>query len=321
MSGKASRTRILVLGGTGMLGHKLNQVLSRNPDLDVHSSVRGLTAGSVSPGVRYHEGVDVLGGAHVVATLLETVRPDVVVNAVGAIKQRNLAADVDGTFYLNGTLPHLLALLNPVPDARVIHVSTDCVFKGDIGAYREDMAPDATDLYGRSKAVGELEYGRHLTLRTSIIGFELSGYLGLLGWFFSLPRGSVVDGYTRAIYSGLPTVTLARVIEDMITSAAGLTGLYHVASEPISKFDLLSRVNAAFDRGVTLVPGNAMEMDRSLDDTRFRLATGTRRPGWDELLVELQADYATFSYDHQSGPRRGDPVAVAVPTAPTQDST
>jgi dTDP-4-dehydrorhamnose reductase len=321
MSFATPRPRVLVLGGTGMLGHKLNQVLSLNPDLEVHSSVRKITAESSCRGVLYHEGVDLLGGADVVGPLLAAVRPHVVVNAVGAIKQRDLAADVDGTFYLNGTLPHLLALLNPEPDARVIHVSTDCVFRGDTGNYREEMAPDAVDLYGRSKAVGELGYGRHLTLRTSIIGFELSGQLGLLAWFFSLPRGSVAPGYTRAIYSGLPTVTLARVIENLITSAAGLTGLYHVASEPISKFDLLSRINEAFDLGITLVPDDGMEMNRSLDDSRFRVATGTRRPGWQELLAELQTDYDSFPYDRRAGPPSRGPRAEAAPAAQIQGPT
>ena len=291
-------TRVLILGGTGMLGHKLAQVLGASDRLEVHATVRRPPPeGFAFDGVEYHAGVDLAAGSGPLARLLAETAPDVVVNAVGAIKQKDLYAAVDETFYVNASLPHLIALLNPNPDGRVVHFSTDCVFRGDRGMYTEGDAPDVEDLYGRSKACGEVGYGRHLTLRTSIVGFETGAQLGLLGWFFSQPRGSTLRGFTQAIYGGLPTVTLARTVRRLVEDGMPLSGLWHVASQPIAKFDLLSRVNQAFGLGHTLIPDDTLRMDRSLDDTRFRGATGTARPGWDALVAELQEDFASLPYD------------------------
>lgn len=285
-------TRVLVVGGTGMLGHKLVQVLGADPALDLHATVRRVPPPEFAGGATYHPGVDVAYGSGRVREVLEAVRPDVVVNAIGAIKQKDLHSAVDETFYLNGAFPHLLALRG----ARLIHVSTDCVFRGDRGGYTEAERPDAEDLYGRSKAMGEVDYGRHLTLRTSIIGPEISGHLGLLGWFFSQPRGSTLRGFTHAIYSGLPTVTLSRTIHRLIRTDSPLTGLYHVASDPIDKHTLLQRLNEALELGHTILPDEFLRIDRSLDDRRFREATGTPRPAWDELIADLIEDLRTLLY-------------------------
>lgn len=289
--------RVLILGGTGMLGHKLAQVFAEDAGWEVHATVR--TAPPPPPfapgGVRYHSGV-VLDRADAVARVMDAVAPDVVLNAVGAIKQKDLRAAVDETLFVNGTLPHLLALLAPAP-CRVVHFSTDCVFRGDRGAYRDDERPDAEDLYGRSKAVGELDYGPHLTLRTSIVGWELGGFLGLLSWMMRQPRASTLSGYHQAIYSGLPTLTLARTVHRVLRDAPELRGLYHVASEPIDKLTLLRRVSDALDRGHAFQPSDAVQMDRSLNDDRFRAATGIARPGWDALVADLAADWRSLPYD------------------------
>jgi dTDP-4-dehydrorhamnose reductase len=291
-------TRVLVVGGTGMLGHKLVQLLGADPALDLHATVRRVPPPEFVGGlVTYHPDVDVAYGSTRVRDLLEALRPDVVVNAVGAIKQKDLHSAVDETFYLNGAFPHLLALHNP--GGRLIHISTDCVFRGDRGGYTEAERPDAEDLYGRSKAMGEVDYGRHLTLRTSIIGPEISGHLGLLGWFFSQPRGSTLRGFTHAIYSGVPTVVLARTIHRLIRDASPLSGLYHVASEPIDKHTLLQRLNEALELGHTILPDDSLRLDRSLDDRRFRDAAGTTRPGWDELIAELVEDLRTLPYAYR----------------------
>lgn len=287
-------TRVLVVGGTGMLGHKLVQVLGADLALDLHATVRRAPPPELAGGrVTYHPGVEVAYGSPRVREVLEALRPDVVVNAVGAIKQKDLHLAADETLFLNGAFPHLLALHNP--GGRVIHVSTDCVFRGDRGGYTEAERPDAEDLYGRSKAMGEVDYGRHLTLRTSIIGPELSAHLGLLGWFFSQPRGSVLRGFTHAIYSGLPTVVLSRTIHRLIRDTAPLSGIYHVASEPIDKNTLLQRLNEALELGHTILPDDSLRIDRSLDDRRFREATGTPRPSWSELVAEVADDVRLYS--------------------------
>jgi dTDP-4-dehydrorhamnose reductase len=293
-----SRRSVLVLGAGGMLGHKVVQTLAADAALEVHAaSRRAVPPGFIPAGVASSTGVDLSAGSRPLRVLLERVRPDVIVNAIGAIKQKDLAATIDETFFLNASLPHLLPLLNPNPNGRVIHISTDCVFDGAKGAYREDDGPDAVDVYGRSKAVGEIGYGPHVTLRTSIIGFEITGHLGLLSWFLKQSPGSAVRGFTKAIFSGLPTVTLSRVIRDTITRHGDLSGLYHVASDPISKYALLGRVNEALDLGCRLEPDDRVKIDRSLDDTRFRQATGTIRPDWEALVDELRNDYLSAPYE------------------------
>lgn len=290
--------RVLVVGGTGMLGHKLVQVLAGDPQLDVHATVR--TAPNpvfAAKGATYHAGVDLAGGSTPLERVVEVVQPVFVINAIGAIKQKDLRSSIDDTFFLNGSLPHLIPLLRSSGDIKVIHFSTDCVFKGDRGGYTEQHLPDVEDLYGRSKACGEIGYGRHLTLRTSIVGFELAGHLGLFSWFLRQPRGSTLRGFTRAIYSGLPTVTLSRTVLEIIRSRPELSGVYHVASEPIDKYELLSRLNETLDLGHVLVPDDTFRIDRSLDDTRFRTLTGTSRPVWGELMEEIAADYRSLPYD------------------------
>lgn len=280
-----------------MLGHKLTSTFAADPRMRVTGVTRRpLPATYRAPNVAYRNDVNVLQGADVLAPLLHDLAPDLVINAVGAVKQRNLASAVDETFTLNATLPHLLALLNPNPGGKVIHFSTDCVYVGDRGHYDETEPPDALDLYGRSKACGEIGYGRHLTLRTSIIGFELENHLGLVGWLFQQPRGSTLRGYTRAIFSGLPTITLAQTVHHVVRAFPDLTGVHHVASAPITKFDLLNRLNTTFDLGHTLVPDERVVIDRSLNDTPFRQHTQSPQPVWDDLIAELLRDYERGPY-------------------------
>lgn len=289
---------ILIIGSTGMLGHKLAQVVGRAAEFEVHGTCRSLPGPAFrAPAVRYHAGVDLDIGGKALAEIVHRVRPDVILNAAGAIKHRELSSDAAGTLFLNGALPHALAALNPNPRGRVIHFSTDCVFTGAKGGYRESDQPDATDLYGLSKAAGELRYGPHLTIRTSIIGFEIANHLGLLAWFMRQPAHATVKGYTRAIFSGLPTVTLSETVLRIIRNFPDLTGLYHVASEPIAKFDLLARIQAALGLDREIVASEDVVIDRSLDDTRFRDATGTARPQWDELIAALKTDHDSLPYD------------------------
>lgn len=287
---------ILVLGGNGMLGHKLVQLLSAEKALDVHCTVRAKPAKDfIAPAATYHKNVDVTR-VDDLRRVLEGVKPDIVINAVGAIKQKNLSDAITETFFVNGTLPHLIPIVSEKSDAKVIHFSTDCVFKGDCGSYKESDAPDAEDLYGRSKACGEIGYGRHLTIRTSIIGFELTRGLGLLSWLFTQPAGSTLEGFNRAIFSGLPTCTLARTVKAIVSGEEMPSGLFHVASQPIDKFSLLSRIVSAFKLDHTLRQSERVVIDRSLDDSHFRTRTGTTTPGWDALVRELVADFNSLPY-------------------------
>jgi dTDP-4-dehydrorhamnose reductase len=290
--------RVLVLGGSGMLGHKLVQVLAAEKAIDVHSTVRQRPPYEFSiPGVSYHDGVDIGPDLSRLKQVLGDLAPDVVVNAVGAIKQYKLESNPERAFWINGELPHLLPFFNSKPKARVIHFSTDCVFTGARGNYTEADRADALDVYGRSKACGEIDYGQHLTLRTSIIGFEFRGCRGLLSWLFSQRRGSTLNGYRRAIFSGLPTSVLSLLVRRIILEFPDLSGVYHVASQPITKLELLDRINTLFDLGHTIVPDDAVAIDRSLSDVSFRAETKTSTPSWDVLLPELLDDYRSLPYN------------------------
>ena len=210
------------------------------------------------------------------------VRPQVVVNCIGVVKQLAEADDPLIAIPINSVLPHRLARLSQVVGARFVHVSTDCVFDGKKGMYTEADVPNAYDLYGRSKLLGEVDYENAITLRTSIIGHELASAHGLVGWFLS--QDGAVRGFSKAVFSGLPTVELARVIRDAVIPNPTLRGLYHVSAEPIAKYDLLRLVGNAYGRKNTITPDDKVVIDRSLDSTRFRAATGYAPRSWPDLI-------------------------------------
>jgi len=224
--------------------------------------------------------------------LLEVVadfRPEAVVNAVGIVKQRGAAKEAIPSLEINALLPHRLALLCRAAGARLVHLSTDCVFSGCKGNYTEDDVPDAEDLYGRTKLLGEVTDAGCITLRTSIIGLELSRRTGLIEWFLA-QRGEI-RGFTRAIYTGLTTAEMSHVIERVLVEHPHLSGVWQVASEPISKYDLLVRFSEILGRDdVSIVPDDTVRIDRSLLPVAFEKATGYSAPGWDKMLKELSAE-------------------------------
>jgi dTDP-4-dehydrorhamnose reductase len=278
--------KILVLGASGMLGHKVWSILgSRFETLGTVREPIGhrVFAGGdrIVTGVR----VDDLPSVHHVVS---EARPDVVVNCVGIVKQLSAARAHIPSIAVNALFPHQLAELTASIGARMIQISTDCVFSGRRGGYREDDEPDPVDLYGRTKLLGETGYDHTLTIRTSIIGRELAGAHGLLEWFLS--QTGDVRGYTRAIFSGVTTQTLAETLGHLIADQPQLAGTWHVAGEKISKYDLIRRLADVYERDVVIEPDDRVAIDRSLDDTRFRTATALPRPDWDGMLEELRRD-------------------------------
>lgn len=216
-------------------------------------------------------------------SVLDKVRPEVVINCVGLIKQIADAKDPLTALPINSMLPHQLALLCSLAQARLIHVSTDCVFSGRRGGYREDDISDAEDLYGKSKYIGELhDRPGAITLRTSIIGHELNSSQSLVDWFLS--QQGAVKGFSKAIFSGLPTVELARVMKDYVLPRPELSGLYHVAAQPIDKLGLLRLVAKQYDKHTEIIPDDKLVIDRSLDGNRFSEITGYIAPAWPELV-------------------------------------
>ncbi len=220
--------------------------------------------------------------------LFATVRPDCVVNCIGLVKQLADSNDPLQAVPVNTLLPHRLADLCKTTQSRLIHISTDCVFSGEKGNYLETDFPDAHDLYGRSKLLGEVDYPHAITLRTSIIGHEILGSKSLVNWFLS--QQGAVKGFSRAIFSGLPTVELATVVRDFVLPNQNLHGLYHVASQPINKFDLLKIISKVYGKKIEIVPSEDLVIDRSLNANRFNQATHYRSPDW-YTLVEKMYDF------------------------------
>lgn len=280
--------RVLVLGISGMLGHTVFRVFRDDRALEVTGTLRSMSQLKYFDAVDHRHirtGIDALDQDALI-NLLATVRPQVVINCVGLIKQLGDAENPLIALPLNAMMPHRLAALCKLGGARLIHISTDCVFSGKKGNYSEDDISDAYDLYGKSKYIGELHKEPHaITLRTSIIGHELNSNLSLVDWFLS--QRNSVKGYRRAIFSGLPTVELAHVMRDVVLKRPDLHGLYHVSSEAINKCDLLKLIASRYEKQIEIEPDDMVAIDRSLNSSRFRDATGYIPPAWDELVSRM----------------------------------
>ncbi len=281
--------KVLVVGASGMIGSMVMRVLSEKYDWQVFGSIRDSdTKRFFSPVIRecLIDGVDVEQHDGLVK-ILNQIRPDVVVNCAGLTKHKSEAEDPLVAIPINTLMPHRLAGLCKLVGARLIHISTDCVFSGEKGNYREDDFADARDVYGKSKALGELDLPNAITLRTSTIGHELQSAYGLLDWFLS--QEGRCKGFSRAIFSGLPTVVFAQVIRDIVIPHPELTGLYHVAAKPINKFELLKLIADAYGKKIDIVRDDKFAIDRSLDARRFQSATGYLAPEWPELIKLMHA--------------------------------
>lgn len=271
-----------------MLGNAMFRVLSETRELEVWGTVRASGARKSfddAQASRLLSGVDV-ENVDALSDVLNRIRPDVVVNCIGLVKQFAEAGDPLLALPINAMLPHRLARFCSLLGARLIHVSTDCVFNGKRGAYRESDISDAEDLYGKSKYIGEVDYPCAVTLRTSIIGHELSSRHGLIEWF--LAQEGRVNGYTRVRFSGLPTVELSRIVRDFVLPKDSLRGVYHVASAPIAKYDLLKLVARIYDKQIEIAPDDSVVIDRTLVADRFREATGYTAPNWEELVLMMK---------------------------------
>jgi dTDP-4-dehydrorhamnose reductase len=282
--------RVLIFGATGMLGHKLYQRLGGNFEVfgTIRSGYERVARFGIFRRETIIESIDA-GDPAAVQLAIDMVRPDCVINAIGVVKQVPASKDVIPSLMLNAILPQRLAELSVTHDFRFITISTDCVFDGTKGGYTESDVPDARDLYGLSKLLGEITEGNCLTLRTSIIGRELASRHSILEWFLQNGDRSV-KGYTRAVYSGFPTIVLAELIAKIIVEHPTLNGLYHASSDPISKYELLKLFGKHYGKNIGIRPFDEYLIDRSLDSSRFRSLTGFEPAGWDEMVAEMAAD-------------------------------
>jgi dTDP-4-dehydrorhamnose reductase len=285
--------KVLVFGVTGMLGNAMINILSENKDWQVFGTTRSESAKRFFTreiAERLISNVDVEQHDSLIKAF-SRIRPNVVVNCVGLVKQLAEADDPLHAIPINTLLPHRLARLCELSDARLVHISTDCVFNGEKGNYYETSPSDANDLYGKSKYLGELAYTHTVTLRTSIIGHELKNAHGLVDWFLS--QQARCNGYTKAIFSGLPTNVLAQIVRDVLIPRPDLSGIYHVAAQPISKYDLLNLIASVYGKSIEIIPDDKLVIDRSLNSDRFREKTGYAAPEWPTLIKTMHS-YSQF---------------------------
>lgn len=279
--------RILILGGDGMLGHQLLQQLQARHEVKVtlRQDLGAYTPFKMFNRENAYGSIDIRSLERVVEVVAD-FRPEVVINAVGIVKQRPDAKESIPSLEINALLPHRLAILCKGMGARLIHLSTDCVFSGKKGSYLESDSSDAEDLYGKTKFLGEVHETNSLTLRTSIIGRELSRHKSLLDWF--LAQTGAVKGFTNAIYTGFTTVELVRIIEKMLLEHPLASGVYQVSSDKINKYELLLLFREKLGHDIEIIPDASFNCDRSLDSTRFRNEFNYTPPSWPTMIEELR---------------------------------
>lgn len=287
--------RILILGGTGMLGHVMwQQLVAQFPEtyVTVRQPLQSYASYGLTDRERVIDEIDALDSGRIHG-LLKGLRPAFVLNCIGITKRYIGEHNVAECIQLNAQLPHALAKMGAKTDSKIINFSTDCVFDGSRGDYGDDENTDATDIYGKTKALGEIRYRNALTLRSSFIGRELKHRTELLEWFLS-QEGREVRGFKNAIYSGVTTLELSRIVMDILVRHKDLHGLYNISGPKISKYELLLLIKARFDLAIDVVADESLKCDRSLDSTRFRSVTGYQPPGWDAMVSEL-ADWSSRS--------------------------
>jgi dTDP-4-dehydrorhamnose reductase len=285
--------RILVIGANGMLGGSVFRFLSKKPEYEVLGTTRSQAACKALlkqgfPNVM--SGIDAcnLKG---ISDLIHEFNPDFLVNCIGVVKQLDISKSPIPTISLNSLLPHQLSELCDSIGCSLIHFSTDCVFSGQKGCYSERDTPDANDLYGRSKLLGEVNSAPHLTLRTSIVGHEINGHVSLVDWY--LEQDESIQGFSNAIFSGLPTVYVAHFLH-LYVLGSDLSGLYHLSAEPIDKFTLLTLIKNKYEAKADIRECGQLRVDKSLISDKLKSATGVKVPNWPELISLMFDEYEEY---------------------------
>jgi dTDP-4-dehydrorhamnose reductase len=283
--------RVLILGATGMLGYSLFSNLLDEKGIEVFGTVRNILGKEkyledLSESLVFD--VDVSDISQI-ERAIKQVKPGVVINCIGLIKQQSIAKQHVEAIKINALLPHELARLCDEHGAKMIHFSTDCVFSGEKGGYLEEDKPDASDVYGRSKCLGEVDYGKHLTFRTSIIGHELNSQVSLVDWFLS--QSDQVKGFSKAVFSGMPTSYIAKLLVENVLDKPDLSGLYHLSVEPIDKYSLLKKIAKVYKKDIDISESSDFIIDRSLNSQPLRKKIGLVLPSWDELVEYMHTDF------------------------------
>lgn len=282
------KERVLILGITGMLGHTLFKEMNKNTDLEVFGTTRNKNG--LENYFTDDEMIKIRGNVdadnfETVIRAIASVQPTIIINCIGIIKQLPISKDPLTAINVNAQLPHRISLVARSANARFIHISTDCVFNGKKGNYTENDHSNAEDLYGRTKFLGEVTYPHCVTLRTSIIGHELKTNYSLVDWFMS--QKNDVNGFTKAMYSGFPTIEIVNIISNYVIPNKNLTGLYHVSSDSISKFDLLNILKEVYKKDININSFSDFVLDRSMNSDKFKTATGYVSPSWNKLIEDM----------------------------------
>ncbi len=286
--------KLLILGGSGMVGHSLVRKLSRN-----HEVFCALRKNQKFESVNFFDNVikesncifiEDINEHTNLKNIIENLSPDILINCIGVIKQRNNADNLSNMIKINALLPQILNEICKQNKVKLIHLSTDCVFSGDKGNYKEIDNPDPIDKYGESKLLGEInDGGDALTIRTSFIGPELFNKKSLFEWIKS-QKNREVEGYDNAIYSGLTTNVFSRIIDEVIKEHLYLSGVWHISSNPISKYDLIQKINHKLNLNIKINRNSSFQCNRSLNSSEFIKKTKIIIPSWEEMINELYED-------------------------------
>jgi dTDP-4-dehydrorhamnose reductase len=268
--------KILILGGRGMAGHMMAAYLGEFPEYQVYFTTRDP---SDKEGI-YLDAADSI----MLEKVMDQIKPDFVINCIGILNSQ-AAENQKLAFLLNSLLPHQLAMLAERYGGRLVHISTDCVFSGEQGSYKENDFPNGKSVYAQSKQLGEIVDNRHLTIRTSIIGPELKeDGIGLFLWF--MKQQGRIKGFTNAFWNGVTTLELAKAVQWSITN--GKAGLCHLGGkQKISKHDLLILIQKIFKKpDVEIIPDSEFVLDRTIVNTRTDFDYHV--PSYEEMLLELR---------------------------------
>ncbi len=280
--------KIYILGASGMLGSKLFEEF-----LNSKHNVRGSLRVLPKKFLRYKNNIDLNIDVNDIFKLKKIIikfNPDVIINCIGAIKQKIKSLDEKNIFYLNSVFPHEIYKISNLTRSRLIHFSTDCVFDGKKGNYKDESKKNAKDLYGISKSFGELYEKNALTIRTSIIGHELNSKNSLLEWFLSLKKKNC-HGYSSAYFSGLPTIEIYNFIEKFVLKNKEISGTYNLSSSKISKYHLLKIISKIYSKKIRIIRNNKLRIDRSLNSKKIKSLVNYKCPSWNKLIKNMYINH------------------------------
>tara|TARA_Y100000994_G_scaffold247217_1_gene252113 strand:+ start:618 stop:1490 length:873 start_codon:yes stop_codon:yes gene_type:complete len=283
--------KILILGVDGMIGHKIAQVLA------INNEVTGTSRKEISSSDLGIKRATILNKDFVIDKSLDfisDIMPDVIINCVGITTRRINESNTNHLSLINSDLPKLINDWSMNNSIKMIHMSTDCVFSGKSGNYLDDDIPDAEDIYGYSKSIGEINNNKTLTLRSSMIGREIYNHTELFEWLIKNKNGKI-EGYDNVIYSGITTIRMAKIIDFILKENLNLSGIYNISSIPISKYDLLKLLINSFDLKIDISKTAQIKSNKVLISKKFTEITGIKTPNWTDLISEFKQDCETYS--------------------------